>query len=81
MSLKDKAMVANMTEEELGGLDLSLGFYVRNHFAPGPTNRQLLDSCMRKAGKERLSDRDAAAVIVRELWKHLKKTYKIRVVK
>lgn len=81
MPLKDKAVLANMTEKELAGLDASLGLYVRNHFAPGPQNRPLLESCREKAGVAHLGDRDAAAVIIRELWQTLKKTYKIRIVK
>jgi len=81
MPLKDKATLANMTEEELSGLDASLGFYVRNHFAPGEQNRRLYQSCVEKADKSQLSDRDAAAVIIRELWEQLKNTYKIRIVK
>ena len=81
LPLKEKALLANMTESELAGLDASLGFFVRNHFAPGPHNRPLLQSCMQKAGNPHMSDLDAAALIVRELWLHLKNTYKIRVVK
>ena len=81
MPLKDKAMLANMTENELTSLDASLGFYVRNRFSPGAQNRPLLESCRKKADNPQLSDRDAAAVIIRELWQHLKKSYKIRIVK
>jgi hypothetical protein len=81
LPLKDKAILANLTEDELPGLDASLGFYVRNHFAPGPQNRQLFESCMQKAGDSRLSERDAAAVIIRELWHKVKITHKLRVVK
>ena len=81
MPLKDKAILANLTEEELAGLDTSLGFYVRNRFAPGPDNRRLLQSCIEKAGNPQLGDREAATLIIHELWQRLKKTYKIRVVK
>ena len=81
LPLKEKAILANLSEEELPGLDASLGFYVRNHFAPGPKNQQLLESCMQKAGDSQLNERDAAAVIIRELWHQLKITYKLRVVK
>jgi hypothetical protein len=81
MPLKDKAMLANLTEDELAGLDGSLGVYVRSHFSPGPQNLQLLESCQKKTGNPQLDEGDAAAVIIRELWQHLKNTYKIRVVK
>ncbi len=81
MPLKDKTMLANMTEGELAGLDASLGFYIRSHFVPGPENPKLFKSCIKKAGTSQLSDKDAAAIIIRELWHHLKNTYKIRVVK
>ena len=81
LPLKDKAILANLSEEELPGLDASLGFYVRNHFAPGPKNRQLFESCIQKAGDSQLSEHDAAAVIIRALWHKLKITYKLRIVK
>ena len=81
MPLKDKAILANMTVGELAGLDASLGFYIRTHFNPGSQNQLLLDSCRKKADNPRLSDQDAAALIIRELWQHLKNTYKIRIVK
>ena len=81
LPLKDKAILANLSEEELPGLDASLGFYVRNHFSPGPKNRQLFESCKQKAGDSHLSEQDAATVIIRELWHRLKITYKLRVVK
>jgi hypothetical protein len=81
MPLKDKAMLANLTEDELAGLEASLGLYVRSHFSPGPENRQLLESCKKKTGNPQLNEGDATTVIIRELWRQLKNTHKIRVVK
>ena len=81
MALKEKTLLANMTENELTGLDGSLGFYVRNHFAPGPQNRRLLESCRQKSGNLQLDEQDAVLLIIRELWRRLKKSHKLRAVK
>lgn len=81
MPLKDKAMLANLTEDELDGLDASLGLYVQSRFNPGPENRSLLEACKKSADSPQLSDSEAVAVIIRALWRNLRKTYKIRLVK
>jgi hypothetical protein len=81
LSLKDKATIANMAAEELISLHFTLGDYINTHFDLFTTNTQLLDDCSNYSGHKDLSPKDAAAVIIEQLWKRLRDTCRIRVVK
>ncbi len=81
LPLKDKTTVANLSEQELLRLDPTLGEYIRNAFRLWSGNYALLDSCRifsRQAGS---GETDAAAIIIRELWRDLKQTHTLRVIK
>ena len=81
LPLKDNAMVANMSRNELPGLHLSLGGYIMNNFGLPSGNRELMKSC-RSASKETLRhEEDAVTVIITALWKKLQQTHKLRVIK
>jgi hypothetical protein len=45
LSLKDKAMIANMAKVELSGLHITLGKYIRNEFGLWSCNEDLMASC------------------------------------
>ncbi len=79
--LKDRTIIANMAASELPNLDGSLGEYIRNTFRLWSGNYALLDSCRWVSQKPGSAKKDAAAVIILELWKELKKTHTLRVVK
>ena len=79
--LKGKITIANLAEEELDTLDDSLGVYIWNTFVFWPDNQELLDSCQNYAKDQLLSRDRAFTVIIKELWKRLKKTHRLRVVK
>jgi hypothetical protein len=81
LPLKDKTTVANMSEQELLALDPTLGEYIRNAFRLWSGNYALLDSCRRVSQQAGPGETDAAAAIIRELWRELKKTHTLRVVK
>ncbi|MGD8369044.1 MAG: putative molybdenum carrier protein [Desulfobacterales bacterium] len=81
LPLKDKTTVANMSEQELPGLDPTLGEYIRNAFHLWSGNYALLDSCRLYSRDAGLGKADAAAVIILELWRELKRTHTLRVVK
>jgi hypothetical protein len=81
MALKDRATVANMTEKELALLDGSLGAYVRNRFGVATGNRRLMAACRDAAADPNLKESDAAWLIIINLWKKLRKTHKLRIVK
>jgi len=81
MSLKDRTTMANMTEDELTNLDFTLGSYIRNAFGIWSGNGRLLEACRTASGDPALPRREAATVIIGELWKELRQTHKLRIVK
>jgi hypothetical protein len=81
MSLKDKATVANMLEDELPQLHLTLGGYIMNSFRLASGNTQLLESCRPETGGALPKEEDAVALIIKALWQKLQQTHKLRLVK
>ena len=81
MALKDKTTMANMTENELTNLDMTLGKYIMNKFGLWSGNRALLESCRTLSETKFNNEDDAAKVIILALWKRLQNTHKLRVVK
>lgn len=81
LSLKDKTTIANMAPGELVSLHFTLGNYINTHFDLFTSNVQLLDDCRRCSGQNGLAPKDAAAVIIKQLWERLRDTYRIRIIK
>jgi hypothetical protein len=81
LSLKDKTMIANMAEVELSVLHTTVGEYIRNEFGLWAGNEDLMISCCFIAKRDKVSEDDASSIIIRELWKRLKESHKLRVVK
>jgi hypothetical protein len=81
MSLKDKATVANMLEDELPRLYIRLGDYILNRFGLLSGNPKLMESCRLEVDRPLQKEEDAAAVIIKALWQNLQQTHKLRVVK
>ena len=80
LTLKDKTLIAKMTEDELTGLHPTLGAYIRERFGLWSGNKLLMQSCRLESGKE-MSEDEGSTVIIHELWKRLTGTHKIRMVK
>ena len=81
ISLKDRTRIASMDEGDLIDLHFSLGAYVRNEFGLWFGNNDLLNDCRQMSGISFMHPDDAAAFIIRELWKRLRKTHRLRAVK
>jgi hypothetical protein len=81
LPLKDKTLIANMTEDELLNLQRTLGVYIEKQFGLLSDNRALLDSCRFVAKDHYLHWNQASAVIIRKLWKKLQQTHKLRILK
>lgn len=81
LPLKDKTTIANMSEDDLTTLQFSLGTYIGREFGIWSGNRQLLDSCEIISGDAHLHPDFAPSVIIKELWKQLRETHKLRVLK
>jgi len=81
MSLKDRTTMANIDEEKLKILQFTLGIYIKNKLDEWAVNEELMKSCIELSNDEDLSKMDASTVIMKELWKKLRETHKLRVVK
>jgi hypothetical protein len=81
LSLKDKATIANMAESELSTLHSNLGKYIRNEFDLWSDNKALIASCIKISGDDSVDQDSASSIIIRELWKRLRTTHRLRVVK
>jgi hypothetical protein len=81
MALKDKVTLANMTYGELEGLDPNLGAYIKNIFRLWSDKDELMESCRFVTQNKKLNEDGASSAIIEALWKRLRKTHKIRVVK
>jgi len=78
LSLKDKVTIANMSADEVGELNQTLGNYIRNAFGLWSGNEHLMWSCTREAGRKVLKEDDASSVILGRLALELEKTHKLR---
>ena len=81
MPLKDKTTMANMSPDELPNLHLSLGEYIMNSFGLPSGNHKLMESCRLEAGDTFEHEENAVAIIITALWKKLRQTHKLRVIK
>jgi hypothetical protein len=80
MKLKDLTKLANMPEEDLINLHFTAGMWVRNNFVY-PRNDKLLESCRAATRDKYLHHAQIHMVIIKELWKKLQETHKLKVIK
>jgi hypothetical protein len=80
MELKDLTMLAHMQETDLVNLHFTVGMWIRNNFVY-PRNDKLLQSCREVSRDKSLHFARIHMVIIRELWKRLQQTHKLKVVK
>jgi hypothetical protein len=81
MSLRERCYVANMLEKDLFYLEFTLGAYIRKTFGLDSGHEALADACRKTMGKDKINDDEIARVIIMELWKKLRETHLLRVVK
>jgi hypothetical protein len=79
MNLRDLNKLSQMPEDELITLHFSLGMWIRNNFIY-PRNEKLRDSCRELIGDKYFHWAQMHMVIVKELWKRLQQTHKLKVV-
>jgi hypothetical protein len=80
LALKDKVTIANMAEMELSTLHANLGEYIRNEFELWHDNKDLLTSCCFFVKRDDVHVDEASSIIIRELWKKLRDSHKLRIV-
>ena len=81
LSLKDKTTISNLAGDELINLHITLGDYIRNEFGLWSGNKDLMTSCCTIAETDKIHEETASTIIIEELWKRLRETHKLRVVK
>ena len=81
LPLRDRIKIAKMSEPDLTHLHLTLGHYIREKFALWSGNDALMDSCRYMLHKYDIQAVDASELIIEELWKKLKETHTLRIVK
>jgi hypothetical protein len=81
LPLKDKATIASIAEDDLVTLQTNLGAYIGSQFGLWSGNEDLMASCCTIAKMDKIHEDTASNIIVDGLWKRLRETHKLRVVK
>jgi len=81
ISLKDKAIIANMSEDELPQLHATLEPFIVNNFELFSNNGELVKSCRQVSKTSIQNEQDAVRVIIHALWQTLQQTHKLRIIK
>lgn len=81
LPLKDRTVMANMQADELNHLKTGLGEYIKQKFGLYTNNPELFESCAKHGNLNKPLPDEACAVILRALWRDLRSTHKLRVVK
>lgn len=79
--LRDRVMIANMAEENLDSMDLTLGRYLSDTYGLWGNNKELTESCRLLSGNDAFHEEEAYSLIINELWKKLRETHMLKIVK
>lgn len=81
ISLRDKVVMANLSESDLdSSIYTAMAKTIRTEFGLYNGNTDLLNSCCRYIGREYENHEDPVMVIMKELWERAKKTHKLHLV-
>ncbi|MGW8195807.1 MAG: hypothetical protein ACWGOX_16240, partial [Desulforhopalus sp.] len=81
ISLRDKVVMANLTESDLdSSIYTAMAKTIRAEFGLYKGNLDLLNSCCRYIGRKYEDHEDPVMVIVKELWEKARKTHKLHLV-
>src|SRR5512143_1032332 len=80
MKLQALMKLAKMPEDDLVNLHFTVGMWIRNNFVY-PRNDKLLQSCREVSRDKYLHFAQLHMVVIRELWKKLQETHKLKVVR
>ncbi|MEJ5357425.1 MAG: putative molybdenum carrier protein [Desulfobacterales bacterium] len=78
LPLKDRVRIANMAESELESLKRTLGERIILRFGLDGENETLLRSCRFTARRPLRDAEDAAGILLRALWRELRRTHPLR---
>jgi putative molybdenum carrier protein len=80
MDLRDRSMLANLSEDDLEPLQLTLGLHIKQQMEVWEVNESLKKSCIKACLEEGLDEANPAMVIVKKIWERLKGSHKLRIV-
>lgn len=81
LTLKEKIMIASLKTTELSDLQTRLEDYIGICFGLLTDNKALLESARLVSNRHNMHGDDALTVIIKQLWKKLQTTHKLRVIK
>lgn len=81
LTLKEKVFMTKLGKRDLHLIRSHLFPYIRDELGMGRGNHALIESCRSAAGKESLTADQACDVLIEALWKSLRKTHALRLVK
>jgi hypothetical protein len=81
LPLKQKSMITRLQENNLYTLHANIGTHIKDTFGLWEGNKHLMSDCRYKTKDKDVHIEDASALIIKELWKELKVTHGLRVLK
>ena len=83
LPLESRVRAANLNEDEIKLLEAVLAKFITYRLVKldEQVNEELFKECVARSGDIKLDDAGAAAYILKELWKRLRDTHKLRVMK
>lgn len=82
LSFRDKVTLASLSEDDLeASVYLALAKTIRKEFGLYNGNNELLASCSSLLGQSYDKYEDPVMVIIKELWKKIKNTHRLRLIK
>jgi len=81
LPLTDRIALANLDDEKIHVLELTLELYIQKKLDEWIPNQELLESCRKYAEQESIEASNAPSIIVRLLWEKLRETHRLRVIK
>jgi hypothetical protein len=83
MPLEARVSIADLKDREFKALELIQGKYIKYRLDQftDEGNNELLKECRERSGDKSMDDAGASVFILREIWKQLKETHRLRVVK
>jgi hypothetical protein len=83
MSLEARVSIADLKEDEFRVLEQIQGKFIKYRLdqLSDEGNNELLKECRERSGDKSMDDVGASVFILREIWRRLKETHKLRVVK
>ena len=80
MDLRDRSYMANLSEDDLMPLQVTLGLYIEQQMQMWSINESLKESCLKICREEGLDESNLPGVIIKRIWERLIKTHRLRIV-